>query len=68
MQSTDDYLNLDDPEFIEARGNVREELERLPAQHADRASLTELYEDLTEEFDRRAASAWRKALATGQKP
>ena len=65
MRSTDDYLKLDDPEFFEARRDVREKLERLPPRHADRVPLAELYEALTREFDRRAASAWEKAARTG---
>jgi hypothetical protein len=58
MQSTD-YTQLDDPEFFEERRRVREQLEHLPAHHADRATLAELYEAMTDEFTRRAASAWR---------
>jgi hypothetical protein len=58
MQSTD-YTQLDDPEFFEERRRVRDELERLPAHHADRATLAELDEAMTDEFTRRAASAWQ---------
>jgi hypothetical protein len=53
------FSKLDDPEFFEERRRVRDELERLPAHHADRATLTELYEAMTDEFTRRAASAWQ---------
>jgi hypothetical protein len=58
MQSTD-YTKLDDPEFFEERRRVREQLERLPEQHADRAMLAELLEKMTDEFVKRAASAWQ---------
>lgn len=58
MQSTD-YTKLDDPEFFEERRRVREELERLPEHHADRATLAALLEEMTDEFVKRAASAWQ---------
>jgi hypothetical protein len=58
MQITD-YTQLDDPEFLAERRHVRERLERLPEHHADRAELTVLYQAMTAEFDRRAASAWQ---------
>jgi hypothetical protein len=56
-----EFSGLGDPEFFEERQHVREQLERLPPGHADRAGLTDLYESMTEEFERRAASAWGKA-------
>jgi hypothetical protein len=59
MQITD-YTQLDDPEFFEERRHVREKLERLPEHHVDRATLTEVYNAMTEEFTRRARSAWQQ--------
>jgi hypothetical protein len=62
QQATDsgtDYSQLTDPEFFATRRRVREALERLPAHHADRDSLTEAYNALTDEFTRRARSAWQ---------
>lgn len=60
MQSTStDYTQLDDQEFFEERRRVREELERMSRQHADRAALAEIYDAMTDEFVKRAASAWK---------
>ena len=53
-----DYQKLDDPDFIAERRHVREELERLPEHHVDRAPLAEVYQAMTDEFDRRARAAW----------
>ncbi|MGH3278250.1 MAG: hypothetical protein ACRDNW_03840 [Trebonia sp.] len=58
-QPTTDFTKLADPEFFEERRHVREKLERLPEHHTDRASLADLYEAMTEEFTRRARSAWQ---------
>ena len=59
MQEQADFTELDDPEFLSERRRVREWLEGLPAGHADRAALARLYDAMTDEFTRRAASAWR---------
>ena len=67
MHLVSDFINLDDPEFMEERRRVREQLERLPAGHAERARLDSLYAAMTQELDRRAASAWRQA-ATVTRP
>jgi hypothetical protein len=58
QQPQTDYTKLDDPAFFEERRHVREKLERLPEHHVDRASLAELYDAMTDEFVKRAASAW----------
>jgi len=60
QQPQSDFTTLDDPQLFEERRHVREELERLPEHHVDRASLAELLDALTEEFDRRARSAWQQ--------
>jgi hypothetical protein len=59
MQEQTDFTGLNDPEFFRERRRVRERLECLPAHHADRAPLVELYDAMTDEFTRRAVSAWR---------
>jgi hypothetical protein len=53
-----DFKKLDDPAFIAARRRLREQLERLPEHHGDRATLVEVYQAMTDEFDRRARAAW----------
>ena len=58
MQEQADFTRLDDPGFFRERRRVRERLESLPAGHADRAPLVKLYDAMTDEFTRRAASAW----------
>ena len=60
MQQATDYTQLDDPELFSERRHVREKLERLPARHADRTRLTAVLDALTNEFDRRARSAWQQ--------
>ena len=61
MQLVSDFTALDDPQFIQERRRVREQLERLPAGNAEHARLASLYNAMTQELDRRAASAWRQA-------
>ena len=46
--SDEDFTKLDDPAFLAERTRVRETIE----------SLTERYDALTAEFDRRAAAKW----------
>jgi hypothetical protein len=59
MNKQTDFTKLDDPEFFKERRRVREQLECLPAHHVERESLVELYDAMTDEFTKRAASAWR---------
>jgi hypothetical protein len=62
MTSTDtDYAKLADPELFEERRRVREELAALPKCHAGRRRLSRVLDALTEEFDRRARSAWQRS-------
>ncbi len=49
MSEIDDFSALDDPAFLAERVRVREAI----------AALTERYEALTAEFDRRAAAKWK---------
>ena len=56
-----DFTRLDDPEFLAERARLRDRLENVPADAADRPGLERLYEAMTREFDRRAAAAWTAA-------
>ena len=53
-QPATDLTKLDDHELFEECRRVNEELAALPARHADRGRLTQVYDALTDEFDRRA--------------
>jgi hypothetical protein len=55
MDESDDFRQLDDPEFLAERKRVREALEHQPEASAE---LTARYERLDEEFLRRARIAW----------
>ena len=56
-----DLTQLDDMELIGERATLRDRLECLPAHAKERATLAELYDELTDEFDRRARAAWANA-------
>lgn len=56
-----DLTRLDDPAFFQELARVRELLEDLPEQSADRDRLTVLREAMNREFDRRARAAWTRA-------
>ncbi len=60
MQQAADYTQLNDPDLFAERRRVGEQLERLPAGHADRTRLTAVLDALTDEFDRRARAAWQR--------
>ena len=53
-----DFSGLDDPTFLAERACLREQLENVPSNAADRAGLERLYEAMNREFDRRASAAW----------
>ena len=53
----DDITTMDDPQFLDERRRVREELEHLPAGAVSDA-LADRYQMLNEEFLRRARIAW----------
>jgi hypothetical protein len=59
-----DLAQLDDTKLIDERATLREQLECLPSHAKERATLTELYDELTDEFDRRARAAWANASKT----
>jgi hypothetical protein len=56
MSDSDDFSKLDDPAFLAERKRVREELEHEPS-----PELTARYEQINNEFDRRARIAWAPA-------
>jgi hypothetical protein len=56
----DDITSMDDPQFLDERRRVREELDRLPP-HQDSERLTARYQMLNDEFTRRARIAWNQA-------
>jgi hypothetical protein len=60
MSSDEDFTQLDDPEFLAERRRVREELEHTP-EHEVSPGLAARYQQLDDEFLRRAAIAWAQA-------
>jgi hypothetical protein len=56
----DDITTMDDPQFLDERRRVREELDRLPPHQAS-PSLSARYQKLNDEFLRRARIAWTQA-------
>jgi hypothetical protein len=54
----DDLTKMNDPDFLAERRRVREELEHTPEQEVSPA-LTDRFEELNEEFLRRARISWR---------
>ena len=55
-----DLTKLDDFVLIDERAAMREKLELMSPHSKQRASLVELYDKLTTEFDRRARAAWQR--------
>ena len=55
MSESDDFSQLDDPEFLAERRRVREALEHQPEAAPE---LTARYQRLNEEFLSRARIAW----------
>ncbi len=51
MNGNPDYMLLDDPALLAARAAVRAELEQVTAR----------YQEITDELDRRARTAWTRA-------
>jgi hypothetical protein len=48
MNASDEFTAMSDPDFLAERKRVREAIE----------ALSERYEKMTEEFDRRAGARW----------
>jgi hypothetical protein len=59
-EEPDDVTAMGDPEFLAERSRVRDELEHTPEQAAS-AELTARYQQLNDEFIRRARVAWTPA-------
>jgi hypothetical protein len=57
MTSDNDLTKMNDPDFLAERRRVRDELEHIPEQEVN-AALTDRFEELNEEFLRRARIAW----------
>jgi hypothetical protein len=57
MSDHDDFSQLDDLAFLAERRRVRDELEHVPENQAN-AELTARFQQLNEEFLRRARIAW----------
>jgi hypothetical protein len=64
MSDSDDFTRLDDPAFLAERRRVREELEHAP-EHEASPELTARYQQLNDEFLRRASIAWTQASQGG---
>jgi hypothetical protein len=58
--SSGDFTRLDDPAFLAERRRVREALEHAP-EHEVSPELTARYQQLNDEFLRRASLAWTQA-------
>jgi hypothetical protein len=57
MRDPDDFSHLDDLAFLAERRRVREELEHVP-ENQPNAELLSRFQQLNEEFLRRARIAW----------
>jgi len=57
MSDSDDFTQLDDPEFLAERRRVRDALEG-PHESGARPDLTARSEAMNEEFLRRARASW----------
>ena len=61
-----DFTRMDDPEFLDERARVREELGCLPLEHDDYGRLAARYTAMQEEFFRRASIARSQAGGEAQ--
>jgi hypothetical protein len=64
MSDSDDFSRLDDPEFLAERRRVREQLEHA-SEHEVSAELASRYQQLNDEFLRRASIAWARSSQGG---
>ena len=58
MSDTSDFRQLDDPAFLASRARLRNRLEHIPDNAMGRDQLERLYEQMTDELDRRARASW----------
>jgi len=56
-----DFAQLDDSALLSMRAEMRTELERLPPASLNHATLSALYDETTEEVNRRARKAWSRS-------
>ena len=61
-----DFTRMDDPEFLDERARVRDQLECLPLDHDDYGRLAARYRAMQEEFFRRASIARKPAGGEAQ--
>jgi hypothetical protein len=61
-----DFTRMDDPEFLDERARVREQLGRLPLEDDEHGRLAARYTAMQEEFLRRASIARSQAGGEGQ--
>ena len=61
MSDTSDFRLLDDPDFLASRARLRNRLEYTPYDAIGRDDLERLYDDMTDELDRRARASWSAA-------
>jgi hypothetical protein len=59
-----DFTRMDDPEFLDERARLRDQLECLPLDHDDYGRLAARYRAMQEEFFRRASIA--RSQASGE--
>ena len=61
MSDTSDFRLLDDPDFLASRARLRTRLEHTPDNVVGRDQLERLYDQMTDELDRRARTSWTAA-------
>jgi hypothetical protein len=61
MSDTSDFRLLDDPDFLDSRARLRTRLEHTPDNAMGRDQLERLYDQMTDELDRRARASWTAA-------
>jgi hypothetical protein len=61
MSDTSDFRQLDDPDFLARRARLRTRLQHTPDNAVGRDQLERLYEQMTDELDRRARKSWTAA-------
>src|ERR1700727_2441079 len=65
-EPADFFYQLDDPAFLAERARLRSRLEHVPENAVGRPGLERLYEEMTEEFCRRARIAWTRSRLTAE--
>src|SRR6202451_1622066 len=65
-EPADFFYQLDDPASLPERPRLRSRLEHVPENAVGRPGLERLYEEMTEEFCRRARIAWTRSRLTAE--